>query len=100
MFESIYLLFPIIYAVLNVFSFALYGLDKFKAREEKWRISEQSLLIVSLFGPIGALLGMRHFRHKTRKPMFKFLVPLFVGIHILLVLWIKIYGEILFRVNP
>ncbi len=90
MFENISLLFPIIYAVLNVFSFALYGLDKFKAREEKWRISEQNLLIASLLGPIGAWFGMRHFRHKTRKPMFKFLMPLFIGVHILLVLWIKV----------
>ena len=90
MFENIYLLFPIIYTVLNVFSFALYGLDKFKAREKKWRISEQSLMIVSLLGPIGAWFGMQHFRHKTQKPMFKFLIPLFIGVHILLVLWIKV----------
>ncbi|MGA9188516.1 MAG: DUF1294 domain-containing protein, partial [Methanosarcina sp.] len=52
--EIVYFLFPIIYAVLNAASFALYGIDKFKARSEKWRISEQSLLIASLFGPIGA----------------------------------------------
>jgi uncharacterized membrane protein YsdA (DUF1294 family) len=90
MFENISLLFPIIYTILNVFSFALYGLDKFKAREEKWRISEQNLMIVSLFGPIGAWFGMRHFRHKTQKPMFKFLIPLFIGVHIFLVLWIKV----------
>ena len=85
--ESVYFLFPIIYAVLNAASFALYGIDKFKARKEKWRISEQSLLIASLFGPIGALLGMQHFRHKTQKPMFKFLVPAFAGVHIFLVMW-------------
>ena len=88
--ESVYFLFPIIYAVLNAASFALYGIDKFKARKERWRISEQSLLIASLFGPIGALLGMQHFRHKTRKPMFKFLVPAFAGVHLLLVMWISL----------
>jgi uncharacterized membrane protein YsdA (DUF1294 family) len=88
--ESAYVLFPIIYAVLNAASFALYGMDKFKAKRDKWRISEQSLLIVSLFGPIGAWLGMQYFRHKTQKHMFKFLVPLFVGVHIFLVLWISL----------
>ena len=88
--ETVYLLFPIIYALINAASYALYGIDKFKAREEKWRISEQKLLIVSFFGPIGALLGMQHFRHKTQKPMFKFLVPAFVGIHLLLILWINL----------
>jgi uncharacterized membrane protein YsdA (DUF1294 family) len=65
-------------------------MDKFKARNDKWRISESSLLIASLFGPIGALLGMHQFRHKTQKPMFKFLVPVFAGIHLLLVLWINL----------
>ncbi|AKB81271.1 membrane protein, putative [Methanosarcina barkeri 3] len=88
--ETMYLLFPIIYALINAVSYALYGIDKFKAKKDKWRISEQSLLIVSLLGPIGALLGMQQFRHKTQKPIFKFLVPAFVGIHILLVLWINL----------
>ncbi|AKB46867.1 membrane protein, putative [Methanosarcina sp. Kolksee] len=88
--ETVYLLFPIIYALINAASYALYGIDKFKARRDKWRISEQSLLIVSFFGPIGALLGMQQFRHKTQKPIFRFLVPAFAGIHILLVLWINL----------
>jgi uncharacterized membrane protein YsdA (DUF1294 family) len=85
--NTVYLLFPIIYAVFNAVSYTLYGMDKFKAKKAGWRISEQSLLIASLFGPIGALLGMQHFRHKTRKPMFKILVPAFAGVHILLILW-------------
>ncbi|AYK16064.1 MAG: DUF1294 domain-containing protein [Methanosarcina flavescens] len=88
--EVIYLLFPISYAVLNAASFTLYGMDKFKAKNAGWRISEQNLLIASLFGPIGALLGMQHFRHKTQKPIFKILVPAFAGVHLLLVLWINL----------
>jgi uncharacterized membrane protein YsdA (DUF1294 family) len=88
--ESINFLFLIIYAVFNAFSFILYGMDKFKASKNKWRISEQSLLLASLFGPIGALLGIQHFKHKTQKPMFKFLVPAFAGIHLLLVFWINL----------
>ena len=87
--ESIYFLFLITYAVFNAFSFILYGMDKFKASKNKWRISEQNLLIASLFGPIGALLGMQHFRHKTQKPMFKFLVPAFACIHLLLMFWVN-----------
>jgi uncharacterized membrane protein YsdA (DUF1294 family) len=85
--ESVYILIPIIYAVLNAVSFALYGMDKFKAKRDKWRVSEQTLLIISLFGPIGAWLGMQYFRHKTQKPMFKYLVPLFIGVHIVFVFW-------------
>ncbi|RXA16466.1 DUF1294 domain-containing protein [Methanosarcina sp. MSH10X1] len=88
--EIVYLLFPVFYAVLNAASYILYGMDKFKAKQARWRISEQSLLIASLFGPIGALIGMQHFRHKTRKPMFKILVPAFTGLHLMLVLWINL----------
>ncbi len=90
MVDTIYLLFPIVYIALNAVSFTLYGLDKFKARKEMWRISEKSLLIISLFGPMGALLGMQYFRHKTQKPLFRYSVPAFAGIHLLLVLWINL----------
>jgi uncharacterized membrane protein YsdA (DUF1294 family) len=88
--DNVYFLIPIVYAALNAVSFSLYGLDKYKAKKEKWRISEKSLLTISLFGPIGAWLGMMQFRHKTQKPMFRYLVPTFIGIHILLVLWINL----------
>ena len=88
--EIVYLLFPIVYAAFNAASFALYGLDKYKARKEIWRISEKTLLTISLFGPIGAWLGMMQFRHKTQKPLFRYSVPAFIGIHLLLVLWINL----------
>jgi uncharacterized membrane protein YsdA (DUF1294 family) len=88
--DIVYLLFPLVYIALNAVSFVLYGLDKYKARKEKWRISEQNLLIAALFGPIGAWLGMTQFRHKTQKPIFKYSVPAFIGIHLLLVLWINL----------
>ncbi|MDD4749047.1 MAG: DUF1294 domain-containing protein [Methanosarcinaceae archaeon] len=79
-------LIPIIYACLNAFSFTLYGLDKFKAKNKMWRISEKSLIGVSFFGPVGALLGMQYFRHKTEKPSFRFVVPFFLLLHVLFVL--------------
>lgn len=88
--EIVSFLFPIVYALLNAASFAFYGLDKYKARKEMWRISEKTLLIISLFGPIGAWLGMMQFRHKTQKPLFRYSVPAFIGIHLLLVLWINL----------
>lgn len=89
MVATVYIIFPFIYAALNAVSFALYGLDKYKARKEMWRIPEKTLLTFSLFGPIGAWLGMMQFRHKTQKPMFRYLVPAFVGVHLLLVLWLN-----------
>ncbi len=56
---------------VNFLSFLLYGIDKIKAIKNKYRISEKSLLIMSFFGGgIGSLLGMKVFRHKTKKISF------------------------------
>ena len=67
---------PAILFLLNLFSFFLYGFDKYRARNESWRISEKMLLTAAVFGIVGALLGSRLFRHKTRKPLFRVLLPL------------------------
>ncbi len=77
----------IVFAVLaatNLFSFALYGIDKWKAKRAAWRISESTLLLFALLGPVGALLGMELFRHKTKHAKFRILVPVFLILHIAL----------------
>jgi len=64
-----------ILVVLNVVSFALFGIDKRRARRGARRISENALLLSALVsGTIGAWAGVVVFRHKTRKPSF--LLPL------------------------
>lgn len=71
--------------VMNVLTFALYGIDKQKAIRGRWRISERTLLGTALLGgSIGALLGMQMFRHKTRHWKFRICVPLFLLLHVLL----------------
>ena len=72
----------IIYAGINLLVWILYGIDKYKAIKKYYRISEKRLIIMSALGPIGGLIGMFLFRHKTRKPLFRILVPLFLLIHI------------------
>ena len=72
-------IFIAVYAALNFIVFLLYGIDKAKARRGKWRISEAALLLAAVFGPVGALLGMVIFHHKTRKAKFCVLVPLKIG---------------------
>ena len=57
--------------VLNVVSFALFGIDKWKAGRGAWRISESTLILSgAICGTIGAWLGVVVFRHKTRKRSF------------------------------
>lgn len=54
----------------NIISFILYGVDKFKAKNNSWRIREKTLLTLSIFAGIGGFLGMKVFHHKTRERKF------------------------------
>ena len=70
---------------VNLVSFALYGLDKVKAKRGLWRIRESTLLLVAaLGGSLGALLGMELFRHKTKHWKFRIQIPLFLLLHMAL----------------
>ena len=62
--------------------------DKLRARQNRWRISEATLMgIAAAGGSLGAFLGMKLFRHKTRHPKFVFGIPALLALHtILLVL--------------
>lgn len=64
-------------ALLNLFSAILFGIDKRKAKRKLWRIPETALLWSAVpFSALGALMGMRIFRHKTRHKKFAIGVPL------------------------
>ena len=46
--------------VINLATFAVYGIDKSRAKRGVWRIPEKTLFLLPLLGgSIGALLGMR-----------------------------------------
>lgn len=66
----------IIYLIINVVVFAMYGIDKFKAIKNRWRIPETTLISAALFGVIGAIAGMLVFHHKIRKPKFYVIIPI------------------------
>ena len=55
----------------NIAAFLVFGLDKKRAIEGKWRISECTLhMCYTLFGAVGAFMGMKCFNHKTSKGVF------------------------------
>ena len=68
----------LIYLVaINVITFFLFGIDKWKAKREKRRVPEATLLWLAVFGgSIGAWLGMKAWRHKTQHKKFKYGIPL------------------------
>ncbi len=74
----------IIYLVImNIGVFLLYGFDKWKAKADRWRVPEKTLLLTALAGgSLGALLGMEVFHHKTKHWKFRILVPLCLIIHV------------------
>ena len=72
--------------VINVVTFLVYGIDKWKAKQGSWRISEATLLMLAVIGgSIGALLGMKVWRHKTQHKKFKYGLPLILIIQIILI---------------
>lgn len=81
----------IIYTLLavNIATFLIYGWDKLCARKDWWRIPERVLLGLALLGgSLGAMLGMKAFRHKTKHRKFTVLVPLFLVLQIALAVWL------------
>jgi len=58
--------------LLSIVSFCLMRLDKHRAKKQKWRISEATLIFFALLGPIGSLCAMtvKHSRHKVKKAYF------------------------------
>ena len=64
-------------AFINLLTFAMFGLDKFRAIRQKSRIRITTLLTLSFCGgSIGGILGMILFRHKIRKSYFAVGLPL------------------------
>ncbi len=74
----------LIYLVtINVATFFTYGLDKWKAKKDKWRIRETALLTLAVLGgSIGAWLGMKVWHHKTMHKKFKYGIPLILLVQI------------------
>ena len=78
---------------INIVSISLMYIDKQKAKKHKWRISENTLMFLSIIGgSIGGLCGMYAFHHKTKHPKFSLGIPVILIIQFLLVFWsIQLY---------
>ena len=74
---------------INAITFAIFGIDKFKAIKHKWRVRESMLFVLSLAGgSIGGLLAMYLFRHKTRKAGFVIGIPLILILQVAIVYYL------------
>ena len=74
---------------VNIATFLLYGIDKYKSKRSKWRISEATLLtMAAIGGSIGAWAGMRLWHHKTMHKNFKYGIPVIIILQIALVTYL------------
>lgn len=65
------------FSAINVVTFFVYGIDKWKAKHSRWRTTEAALLMLAVLGgSIGAWLGMMVWHHKTQHGKFRYGVPL------------------------
>ena len=69
--------------IINAMGLLFMHMDKEKARKNKWRISENTLLtIAALGGSVGSLWGMYLFRHKTRHLKFTLGIPAILALQL------------------
>ena len=74
---------------INAVTFIVYGIDKYKAKKAKWRISEATLLLLAVLGgSIGAWIGMKVWHHKTMHKKFKYGIPAILLIQIALMAYL------------
>ncbi len=84
-------------AAINLVTFCIFGLDKWKAKrkaknEAVRRVPEKTLFLLSILGgSVGALLGMRVFHHKTLHKSFRYGIPAILALQILIPLgiWLR-----------
>ena len=75
-----------IFLAVDILAFIMYGIDKKRAKKNEWRISERTLLLAGFCGgAVGALAGMKIFRHKTRHWYFW-------AVNILGIIWQLLFG--------
>ena len=75
---------------VNITSFLLYGIDKYKAKKGRWRISEATLLMMAVIGgSIGAWSGMRLWHHKTMHKKFKYGIPIIIILQVTIAVYLQ-----------
>jgi uncharacterized membrane protein YsdA (DUF1294 family) len=81
---------PLGHLAVSLVAFAMYWVDKAKARSNRWRISEKTLHILEFFGGWpGALVAQQLFRHKNQKKEYQVAFWLIVLVNLaVLGLWL------------
>ena len=86
--------------VMNLVTFLVFGLDKWKAKrkvknESVRRVPERALFLLAILGgSLGALLGMKVFHHKTLHKSFRFGIPAILTLQVLIPLGLLVWSRL------
>lgn len=87
--DSVNTLLIIYFGVMTIVGYASMGIDKAKAKKRAWRIPEATLFSIAILGgSIGSILGMFHFRHKTKHWYFVVGMPLIFFIQLAIAVYL------------
>ncbi|MFY9142450.1 DUF1294 domain-containing protein [Sulfuricurvum sp.] len=79
--------------LVNITVLILFALDKYLAMTDRYRISEKTLILMTLAGgSIGAITAQRLFRHKTQKFKYRLWIILFIHLTAGWYVWITLYA--------
>jgi uncharacterized membrane protein YsdA (DUF1294 family) len=82
--------------IVNSIAFALFGIDKHRAKRNQWRISEKTLIGIAVaFGSVGAIVGMLFFHHKTKHWYFRYGLPLILLIQVIAVVMLTMKAGVI-----
>ena len=87
--------------VINLVTFFVFGFDKFKAKykekhEAARRVPEKTLFLLAVLGgSVGALIGMRVWRHKTLHRSFRIGIPLILAAQIVIPVGLWLYWNVI-----
>ncbi|WP_027093140.1 DUF1294 domain-containing protein [Cohnella thermotolerans] len=78
--------------IVNFIAFGMMGYDKGRAKAKMRRVPEKNLfLVAAVGGALGAWLGMRTYRHKTKHASFVFGIPALFALNAICV-WAVVRG--------
>ena len=79
--------FQIYLCAINIIAIIVCAADKIKAQLNKWRISEKTLLAISVIGgALGMYITMLIIRHKTKHKTFMIGLPFLILVHVVAIL--------------
>ena len=80
--------------IINIAAFIAFGIDKWRAQNNAWRIPEATLFLLAIVGgSIGAEIGMHVWHHKTKHLSFIIGIPVILLLQVVLfVLVTRVFG--------